>query len=60
MELAIATSFDHNKLHQKFDNHPRVLPPKLAYNLAKALKHYLKENGEKYIANTTLLVICMI
>jgi hypothetical protein len=25
MELAIATSFDHNKLHQKFDNHPRVL-----------------------------------
>jgi hypothetical protein len=44
MELAIATSFDHNKLHQKIDNHPRVLATyqKLAYNLAKALKHYLK------------------
>jgi hypothetical protein len=25
MELAIATSFDHNKLHQKFDAHPQVL-----------------------------------
>ncbi|MGA9639522.1 FUSC family membrane protein [Flavobacterium sp.] len=41
MELAISTSFDHNKLHQKFDNHPIVLITyqNLAYNLAKSLKH---------------------
>ncbi|WPR72914.1 FUSC family membrane protein [Flavobacterium sp. NG2] len=41
MELALSTSFDHNKLHQKFDNHPIVLITyqNLAYNLAKSLKH---------------------
>ena len=40
MELAIATSFDHNKLHQKFDAHPQVLETyqKLAYKLASSLK----------------------
>jgi len=40
MELAISTSFDHNKLHQKFDDHPKVLMTyqNLAYNLAKNLK----------------------
>jgi uncharacterized membrane protein (TIGR01666 family) len=59
MELAIATSFDHNKLHQKFDNHPRVLATyqKLAYNLAKSLKTLSEsiENGEKYIAKHNLV-----
>ncbi|WP_418262320.1 FUSC family membrane protein [Flavobacterium faecale] len=41
MELAIATSFDHNKLHQKFDAHPFVLITyqNLAYNLSRSLKH---------------------
>ncbi|GIZ09830.1 FUSC family membrane protein [Flavobacterium sp. UMI-01] len=41
MELAIATSFDHNKLHQKFDAHPFVLLTyqNLAYNLGRSLKH---------------------
>lgn len=40
MELAISTSFDHNKLHQKFDAHPFVLLTyqNLAYNLSKSLK----------------------
>ena len=44
MELAISTSFDHNKLHQKFDNHPIVLKTyqNLAYNLAKTLKQLYK------------------
>jgi hypothetical protein len=50
MELAIATSFDHNKLHQNSD-HPRVLATyqNLAY-IAKSLKHYLKlKTGKKYL-----------
>ncbi|WP_016988323.1 FUSC family protein [Flavobacterium sp. ACAM 123] len=59
MELAIATSFDHNKLHQKFDNHPRVLETyqKLAYNLAKSLRTLSEsiENGEKYVSKHSLL-----
>jgi uncharacterized membrane protein (TIGR01666 family) len=59
MELAIATSFDHNKLHQKFDAHPRVLKTyqNLAYNLAKSLKKVSEsiENGEKYISEHNLI-----
>lgn len=45
MELAISTSFDHNKLHQKFDKHPKVLMTyqSLAYNLAKNLKSLSKK-----------------
>lgn len=40
LELAISTSFDHNKLHQKFDGYPRALETyqNLAYNLGKSLK----------------------
>jgi len=40
LELAISTSFDHNKLHQKFDGYPKALEnyQKLAYNLANTLK----------------------
>jgi uncharacterized membrane protein (TIGR01666 family) len=59
MELAVATSFDHNKLHQKFDDHPRVLETyqNLAYNLAKSLRKLSEsiENGEKYISKHDLL-----
>ena len=59
MELAIATSFDHNKLHQKFDNHPRVLKTyqKLANNLAKSLRGLSQsiEDGEKYVSKHNLL-----
>jgi uncharacterized membrane protein (TIGR01666 family) len=45
MELAISTSFDHNKLHQKFDEYPLVLKTyqNLAYNLAKNLKSLSKK-----------------
>ena len=45
MELAISTSFNHNKLHQKFDEHLLVLKTyqNLAYNLAKNLKSISKK-----------------
>lgn len=45
MELAISTSFDHNKLHEKFDDQPKVLKTyqNLAYNLAKNLKTLSKK-----------------
>lgn len=59
MELAISTSFDHNKLHQKFDNHPNVLQTyqNLAYNLAKCLKQLSKsiQSRTKYNSNHNLL-----
>ncbi len=44
LELALSTSFDHNKLHQKFDDHPKVLQTyqNLAYNLAASLKQLSK------------------
>lgn len=49
MELAISTSFDHNKLHLKFDDHPKVLKTyqNLAYNLAKSLKSLSKKIRQK-------------
>ena len=49
MELAISTSFNHNKLHQKFDEHPKVLKTyqNLAYNLAKSLKSLSKKIRNK-------------
>ena len=58
MELAISTSFDHNKLHLKFKDHPKVLSKyqNLAYNLASTLKQ-LSKNIEKrtnYIPKSSL------
>ncbi|PRZ24022.1 FUSC family protein [Flavobacterium granuli] len=49
LELAISTSFDHNKLHQKFDDHPKVLKTyqNLAYNLASTLKKISKSIQER-------------
>jgi hypothetical protein len=59
MELAIATSFDHNKLHQKIWRPSTGFKnlPKPAYNLAKALKKVSEsiENGEKYISEHNLI-----
>ena len=59
MELAITNSFDHNKLHQKFDNHPQILSnyKNLAYNLAKTLKQLGKaiEKSKPYLAQHDLL-----
>lgn len=58
MELAVSTSFDHNKLHQKFDNHPRVLSTyqNLAYHLAADLKQLSKsiQNRSKYASKHNL------
>jgi uncharacterized membrane protein YccC len=59
MELAVATSFDHNKLHQKFDAHPHVLETyqNLAYKLASSLKKIGKsmEDRSPYLAKHNLL-----
>lgn len=59
MELAISTSFDHNKLHQKFDKHPSVLLTyqNLAYNLAKNLKLLSKNirDQKSYIPKNNLI-----
>lgn len=59
MELAVSTSFDHNKLHQKFDAHPRVLITyqSLAYNLAKNLKSLSKKikKRKQYVQKNNLL-----
>jgi uncharacterized membrane protein (TIGR01666 family) len=58
MELAVSTSFDHNKLHQKFDNHPRVLKTyqNLAYHLAADLKQLSKsiQDRTKYVSKHKL------
>lgn len=59
MELALSTSFDHSKLHEKFSTHPKVITTyqNLAYNLAAALKNISKslENKKKYVAVHQLL-----
>jgi uncharacterized membrane protein YccC len=52
LELALSTSFDHAKLHEKFKGHEKVLLTyqQLAYNLAATLKKLAKsiENRSKY------------
>lgn len=59
LELALSTSFDHDKLHQKFDDHPKVLLTyqRLAYNLAASLKQLSKsiQNKTKYVSKHTLI-----
>ncbi|MFV8464969.1 FUSC family membrane protein [Flavobacterium sp. LB1P62] len=59
LELALSTSFDHDKLHQKFDDHPKVLLTyqSLAYNLAASLKQVYKsvQNRTKYVSKHNLL-----
>ena len=59
LELALSTAFDHDKLHQKFDYHPKVLLTyqSLAYNLAANLKQLSKsvKKHTKYISKYTLL-----
>ena len=59
LELALSTSFDHDKLHQKFDAHPKVLLTyqSLAYNLATSLKLVYKsvQNRTKYVSKHNLL-----
>lgn len=59
LELALSTSFDHDKLHQKFSTHSKTLDiyQNLAYNLASALKQISKtlENRKKYTSKHKLL-----
>ncbi|ALM48307.1 hypothetical protein AMR72_04975 [Flavobacterium psychrophilum] len=59
LEIALSTSFDHSKLHQKFSEHPKVLSTyqNLAYNLASSLKKISKsiENRTKYTPKHQLL-----
>jgi uncharacterized membrane protein (TIGR01666 family) len=58
LELALSTSFDHSKLHKKFEAHPKVLftYQNLAYNLGAILKQLSKTitNRQKYISRHTL------
>ena len=59
LEIALSTSFDHSKLHQKFGAHSKVLTTyqTLAYNLASTLKKISKsiENRTKYVPKHNLL-----
>jgi uncharacterized membrane protein (TIGR01666 family) len=49
LELALATSFDHEKLHKKFSGHEKVLDTyqNLAYNLAATLKKLAQSVSNK-------------
>jgi len=59
MELALSTSFDHNKLHAKFEHHENVLKTyqNLAYNLAAVIKKIKNSIGQnrKYESKHNLL-----
>jgi uncharacterized membrane protein YccC len=59
LELGLSTSFDHTKLHEKFNRHPNVLSTyqNLAHNLASAIKKLGKSVREKkkYTAKNNLL-----
>ncbi|RZJ69592.1 FUSC family membrane protein [Flavobacterium sp.] len=59
MELALSTSFDHNKLHAKFEKHDYALKTyqNLAYNLGSVLKKITKsiEQNHKYESKHNLL-----
>lgn len=58
LELALSTSFDHSKLHEKFSAHPKALSTyqNLAYNLAATLRRLSKslENKTKYVSKHQL------
>lgn len=59
LELSLSTSFDHEKLHQKFDDQPELLLTyqKLAYNLAASLKKLSKSVKKRkvYVSKYNLL-----
>ena len=59
LELALSTSFDHNRLHKKFEDHPGVLLTyqTLAYNLASSLKRLSKsvKNKNNFVPKNNLL-----
>jgi uncharacterized membrane protein (TIGR01666 family) len=59
VELALSTSFDHTKLHEKFSGHEKVLDTyqSLAYSFASTLKRLTKsiQQGKKYQSEVNLL-----
>lgn len=59
LELALSTSFDHNKLHKKFEDFPKALRvyQELAYNLASTLKKLSKSilGNKRYVSKKTLI-----
>ncbi len=59
LELALSTSFNHERLHQKFEAFPKAIPTyqRLAYNLAATLKKVSKSvaSNKKYTFKNTLL-----
>lgn len=59
LELALSTSFDHNRLHKKFEEHPKVLLTyqTLAYNLASSLKRLSKsvKNKNNFVPKNNLI-----
>jgi uncharacterized membrane protein (TIGR01666 family) len=59
LELALSTSFDHNRLHKKFEKHSQVLITyqTLAYNLATSLKKLSKiiKNKNKFVPKNNLI-----
>ena len=58
LELALSTSFDHSKLHEKFSENSTALAEyqNLAYSLSDTLKQLSKslDNKTKYVVNDTL------
>ena len=54
LELALSTAFDHDKLNNKFDDHPKVLLTyrSLAYNLAASLKQLSKSVKKQTLYNS--------
>lgn len=58
LELALSTSFDHNRLYEKFREFPKALTTyqNLAYNLASTLKRIAKsiEKSQPYISRHSL------
>jgi uncharacterized membrane protein YccC len=58
LEIALSTSFDHDKLQKKFNSNPKVLKTyqNLAYNLATTLKKLSKGigNSKKYVSKHKL------
>ena len=59
LELALSTSFDHSRLHEKFSGHKKVLDTyqNLAYNLAATLRRISKslQNRKAYTARHNLV-----
>lgn len=59
LELGLSTAFNHSKIHEKFNDYPKVLATyqNLAYNLASAIKKIGKSirNKKMYVSKHQLL-----